>query len=376
VAIGVSSVMVLTSLGEGARGYITGEFASLGSNLLIIVPGKTETQGEAPIFSQAPHDLTLQDAEAILRRSPRIRRVAPILLGTAMGSHGERRREIRVIGTTSEMLPIRRMQMAIGRFLPEGDLDRSARVCVIGSTVHRELFGGDNPLGSVLHVGGERFKVIGVMSPRGTSLGFNMDEIVEVPVSAAMALFDKTSLFRIMAEVRNHDEMEAAAKEVISVLKERHDGVEDVTVIRQDSLLAAFDKILSVLTSALAAIAAVSLGVAGIGIMNVMLVSVTERTAEIGLLKAVGADSRQILEAFLVEASLLSTIGGALGVAGGYALAGLTRHLWPALPAHPPAWSVVSALVVALGVGLAFGAMPARRAARLEPVSALARRGH
>ena len=214
------------------------------------------------------------------------------------------------------------------------------------------------------------------MAPRGTSLGFNMDEIVEIPVSAAMALFNRTTLFRIFAEVRSREEMQSAAKDVVSILKERHDNVEDVTVIRQDSVLAAFDKILRVLTSALAAIAAISLGVAGIGIMNVMLVSVTERTAEIGLLKAVGADSRQVLGAFLVEASLLSTIGGALGVAGGYALAALARHLWPALPAQPPGWAVVAALVVAVGVGLGFGAMPARRAARLDPVLALARRGH
>jgi putative ABC transport system permease protein len=148
-----------------------------------------------------------------------------------------------------------------------------------------------------------------------------------------------------------------------------------VTVIKQDSVLAAFGKILSVLTGALAAIAAVSLGVAGIGIMNVMLVSVNERTGEIGLLKALGAGSRQILGAFLLEASVLSTIGGALGVVGGYALAALIRFRWPVLPAVPPTWAVVSAIVVAVGVGLAFGALPARRASRLEPVAALAKRG-
>jgi len=375
VAIGVASVMVLTSLGEGARGYITGEFMSLGSNLLIVLPGKTETEAEAPIFSQAPHDLTLADMEDFVRRSPRVRRAAPILLGTAFAAHGERRREVSVIGTTAEMLPIRRMSMAIGRFLPEGELERGARVCVIGTKIKQELFPDENPLGTVLHVGGERFKVIGVMAPRGVSLGFDLDDMVEMPVSAAMSLFDRTTLFRIFVEARSHDELDAAAKDIVGVLKERHEGVEDVTVIKQDSLLSAFGKILSVLTGALAAIAAVSLGVAGIGIMNVMLVSVNERTGEIGLLKALGAGSRQILGAFLLEASVLSTIGGALGVLGGYALAALIRYHWPVLPAVPPGWAVVSALVVAVGVGLAFGALPARRASRLDPVAALAKRG-
>lgn len=375
VAIGISSVMVLTSLGEGARTYVVGEFASLGSNLLIVVPGKTETQAEAPIFSEAPNDLTLQDAEALVRRSHRIVRVAPISLGTALAAHGEKQREATVIGTTADMLKVRKLQMEIGRFLPEGDLDRGARVCVIGAKIHSELYGGANPLGTVLRVGEERFKVIGVIRPRGVSIGIDLDEVVEIPVSSALALFNRNSLFRIFAEVRSHEEIGAAAKEAIAILKERHNGVEDVTIIKQDSVLSAFGKILGVLTAGLAAIAAISLAVAGIGIMNVMLVSVNERTGEIGLLKALGAERGQILGLFLVEASILSSAGGAVGVGAGYLLAALVRSLWPALPAEPPNWAVGSALVVAAGIGVTFGAIPARRAARLDPVLALARRG-
>ena len=164
-------------------------------------------------------------------------------------------------------------------------------------------------------------------------------------------------------------------KDIKSILKERHDDVEDFTIIRQDSVVAAFGQILKALTAALAAIAAISLGVAGIGIMNVMLVSVNERTGEIGLLKALGAENRQILAAFITEASLLSSTGGAVGVLGGYALTALVRRVWPAFPAQVPTWAVVSAVIVAFGVGLAFGALPARRAARMDPVFALAR-GH
>ena len=375
VAIGISSVMVLTSLGEGARRYVTGQFQSLGSNLIIVIPGKTETEGEAPLLSQAPHDLTVEDMEAVVRRSPRIRRAAPVLLGTAVTAYGERRRETIVFGTTADMQKIRGIEMAAGRFLPEGKLDRSARVCVIGSKLQRELFSDTNPLGAIVRVGGERYKVIGVLAPRGMSIGFDFDEVIELPVEPAMALFDRSSLFRILMEVRSHEVLDAAAADVKAILKERHDDTEDVTIIKQDSMIQAFGKILGVLTAALAAIAAISLGVAGIGIMNVMLVSVTERTGEIGLLKALGAESGQILTAFLAEASLLSSAGGALGVAGGYALAGAARWFWPALPAHAPSWAVAAALVVAVAVGLVFGAVPARRASRLDPVLALARRG-
>ncbi len=376
VGIGIASVMVLTSLGEGARAYVTGEFMSLGSNLLIIVPGKTETEGEAPIFSQAPRDLTLDDAQAVLRRCVRARRVAPLVLGSAMAAHGETQRQVTVFGTTGDMLAIRQMKMQTGRFLPTGDLDRSARVCVIGSKLLQELYRGGNPLGTVIRVGQERFKVIGVLAQRGTSLGFDMDEVVEIPVGAALALFNRTTLFRILVEIRSHEEIDAAALEVKSILKERHDGVEDVTIIKQDSVVKAFDKILSVLTAALAGIAAVSLGVAGIGIMNVMLVSVSERTSEIGLLKALGAARGQILAAFFAEAALLSTLGGVIGVAGGYGITALARRLWPALPAHAPSWAVVAAVVVAVGMGLVFGALPARRASGLDPVTALARRAN
>ena len=374
VAIGVSSVMLLTSLGEGARRYIAGEFASLGSNLIIVVPGKTETEGEAPLFSEAAHDLTLEDAHALLRRSPRILRVAPISLGTANASYRGKTREVTVVGTTATFQQIRKVETAIGRFLPDEEVDRSARVCVIGAKIQAELFDGANPLGEVLRIGEERYKVIGVNAPRGTSLGMDLDEVVDIPVSAALALFDERSLFRIFVEVRTNDEVEAAARDIVSILRERHDDVEDVTIIRQDSVIASLEKILGVLTVALAAIAAISLAVAGIGIMNVMLVSVSERTAEIGLLRAIGAERSQVLSVFLAEATLLAAAGGAVGIVAGYGLAAGVRAIWPAFPAHPPGWAVAAGVVVALAVGLGFGAIPARRAAGLDPKRALAGR--
>ena len=374
VAIGVASVILLTSLGEGARLYVTGEFASLGSNLLIVFPGKTETTGLSPFLSGAPHDLTLEDSEAIARRVPRVRRVASLVFGGVTARVGDRRRDVGVWGATAEMLEVRKIRLRAGRYLPPGDAARGQRVCVIGAKVESELFGGVNALGEILRLGDERFRVIGVMVPRGVSMGADLDEMVHIPVSRGLKLFNKTSLFRVLVEVASHDEIPAARAAVLDLLKARHDGEEDVTVWTQDSVVATFSKILALLTAALAGIAAISLTVAGVGIMNVMLVSVSERTREIGLLKAIGAGSGQVVAVFLAEAAILSTAGGAAGLAAALAATRVVRALYPSFPAQPPDWAIAAAAAVSVSVGLLFGALPARRAARLDPIAALSRR--
>ncbi|MCP5515881.1 MAG: ABC transporter permease [Verrucomicrobiales bacterium] len=372
VAIGVASVILLTSLGEGARRYVTGEFATLGSNLLILIPGKTETAGLAPLVSTAPHDLTRQDAEAVRQRVPQIRRVAPVAVGTASATAGARSREVTVIGTTHELLAIRHLKMTSGRFLPE-DLPDAA-VCVLGARVQRELFPDRNPLGQRVRIGDWRFRVIGVIEPRGTSIGLDLDEVVEIPVDTALRVFNRTGLFRVLAEVNPNADLDAAGRAALEVLRERHAGQEDVTLLTQDSVLTTFNQILGVLTAALAGIAAISLGVAGLGIMNVMLVSVSERTREIGLLKAVGATHAQVVAVFLLEAAVLATTGGAIGLAAGLASGRLLERLYPDFPVHAPEWAILAALVVSCSVGVIFGILPARQAARLDPVEALMRR--
>jgi putative ABC transport system permease protein len=372
VAIGVASVILLTSLGEGARLYVTGEFASLGSNLLIIIPGKTETKGLAPLVSTAPHDLTRQDAEALLQRVRSIRRVAPIVVGTATATAGERRREVTVVGATRDILEIRHLKMATGRFLPRDVHDGA--VCVLGAGVQRELFPDQNPLGQLVRIGEWRFRVIGVIAPRGTSIGMDLDQVVEIPVETALRLFNRSGLFRILAEVGSNDDLGQAQKAALAVLRERHSGQEDVTILTQDSVLDTFNQILRALTAALAGIAAVSLGVAGLGIMNVMLVSVSERTREVGLLKALGVTYSQIVSVFLVEAAILSTAGGGIGLAMGLGVGRFLQHLYPDFPIRPPGWAIAAALVVSCSVGLIFGILPARKAARLDPVQSLMRR--
>ena len=372
VSIGVASVILLTSLGEGARLYVIGEFASLGSNLLILVPGKTETAGLAPLVSTAPHDLTLADAHALSLRVPALRRVAPLVVGTAPVRFGERSREVTVVGTTREMLEIRHLKMSIGRFLPADRPD--AAVCVLGARVQRELFPNESPLGKLVRIGDWRFRVIGVIAPRGTSIGMDLDEVVEIPVDTGLRLFNRSSLFRVLAEVGSHDDIDRARSRAIEVLKERHAGEEDVTVFTQDAVLSTFEQILRVLTAALVGIAAISLGVAGLGIMNVMLVSVSERTAEIGLLKAVGVTRAQVVAVFLVEAAILATAGGVLGFLAGVGAGRLLQQFYPEFPIQPPVWGIPAALGVSCLVGLIFGILPARNATRLDPVMALMRR--
>jgi len=372
VSIGVASVIVLTALGEGALVYVTREFSSLGSNLLFVIPGKTETTGMAPIGGVA-NDLTLEDADAI-RRVRGVRHVAPLTMGEARASTGDRSRDVTVAGTTVDLRELRSIRMQAGRYLPGGDLGRAPRVCVLGAKIRRELFPDTNPLGEIIKIGDERYRVIGVSEPRGMSVGMNLDELIHVPVVRAMKLFDQSSLFRIMIQVSSHEDLEAVKAGVREVLRERHDGEEDVTLWTQDSILTALARVLTALTLALGGIAAVSLTVAGVGIMNVMLVSVSERTREIGLLKALGVTPAQVLAAFLVEASILSTAGGLAGLAGGFAIVRAFTRLYPVFPAAPPAWAVAGALALSMAIGILFGAFPARRASRLDPVQALATR--
>jgi putative ABC transport system permease protein len=374
VGIGVASVILLTALGEGGRIYVTGELATLGSSLIMVLPGKIETEGMVPFVGGVPHDLTLQDAEAILRRVPSVKKLAPLTLGQSLVSHGSLTRNVPVIGTTYEFLEIRRLSMARGSFLPPGELDRGAPVGVIGTRVEQELFRDANPLGKTVRIGDWRFRVIGVLSPKGQSMGFDIDDVVMIPAATAMKVYDQTTLFRLFVESTSYADLEQTKKKIMEVIKERHEDEEDITLLTQDSVLASFNEIFTALTLALAGIAAISLSVAGVGIMNVMLVSVSERTSEIGLLKAIGVKPSQVVSVFLAEASLLSILGGLLGLAAALLLVDLIGKILPSFPVEVPPWAVISAVLVAVIVGVLFGVWPARRAARLDPIQALSRR--
>ncbi|MCX7897779.1 MAG: ABC transporter permease [Rhodocyclaceae bacterium] len=372
MAIGVAAVVVLTALGEGARRYVINEFSALGSNLVIVLPGRSQTGGFSPInaITNTPRDLTLEDAQA-LARLPMVKRTAPIAVGTSEAVWRGRLRDVTIVGTTPDYARMRRLEIAQGRFLPEEA--PHAAVAVIGAKLQSELFGAEPAVGQILRLGDRRVRVVGVLAPFGQGLGMNVDEIVIIPAAVAQAMFNSNTLFRILIEASEREALGAAKTAAEALLKMRHDGEEDVTVITQDAVLTTFDRILSALTYGVAAIAAVSLAVAGILVMNVMLVAVTQRTAEIGLLKALGAESRTIRRAFLAEAALLSLVGAVAGFLLGEMGAWALRSFLPMLPAQAPIWAIVASLFTALATGLTFGMLPARRAAQLDPVTALMR---
>lgn len=371
IAVGVIAVLLLTALGEAARKYVESEFSGIGTNLVIVLPGKVETSGGGATFGGTTRDLTIEDAEAIGRQVASVKQVAPVSIGAAPFEYGGRTRNVMIIGTTAEYALARSLIVTAGEFLPPGDPRQGERVAVIGRKLQREVFQGENPLGKLVRIEDARFRVIGILGSKGQSMGFNMDDVALVPVSTGLKLFNQSGLFRIMIQAASPAAVPQVLARSREVLKERHDNEEDFTLITQDAMLKTFRRIIGSLTVALAGIAAISLAVAGIGIMNVMLVSVSERKTEVGLLKALGARRRQILGMFLVEALALSALGALAGVAVGLLLIAVAAQMWPAFPIGPsvPWIGVVLALSLAAGVG--FGLMPARRAAGLQAADAL-----
>lgn len=374
MSIGVTSVTVLIALSESARTYIVNEFEALGTHLVIVLPGRTETTGgPPPLFGETPRDLTLEDADS-LTHSPYIAAVAPLTIGLAPVTFGGLERETNVFGSTHELLRVRHLTMAQGSFLPNTKDENALSICVIGQTIRKELFANMPALGQWLRINDRRYRVIGVLASEGESVGVDFDEMVIIPIASAQALFDTSSLFRILIETKSREAMIKAVDEVKKIIKLRHEGEEDITIITQDSVVSAFNKILTALTIAVASIGGISLVVAGVLVMNVMLVSVTQRTAEIGLLKALGASQAQVQWLFLAEAILLSLVGALVGLLLGQLLISIIQAFYPKFPVDLPEWGLLSAIGVSILTGLLFGVLPARKAAKLDPIAALAKR--
>jgi len=374
MSIGIASVTILTALGESARLYIVNEFQSLGTNLIIVLPGRTETTGgQPPLFGATPRDLTLADAEA-LYRSHHIAAIAPVSVGAAPVSTKGLEREVTILGSTSALRRVRHLNLSKGHFLPESDADKALSICVIGQTIKDELFAKQQAVGQWLRINDRRFRVIGVLETEGQSIGVDFDDMVIVPVASAQALFNTQSLFRILVETKSKQGMYKAVDDISEIIKQRHEGEDDVTLITQDSVVNTFDEILTAVTLTVASIASISLAVAGILVMNVMWVSVTQRTAEIGLLKALGATKRQILYLFLTEAAMLSLAGAVTGLLLGKLTLIALQISYPDFPFYLPVWAIFSALAVSLLTALIFGVLPAKQAAGMNPVTALNKR--
>lgn len=371
IGIGVASVILLTSLGEGARRYVDREFSALGNNMLIIFPGKTETVGGMPpIYGTSHRDLTLEDAAAIGQIST-IEDWAPIIAGNSLVSRDSRMREVIVIGSTPGFFAVRQLDTARGNILPERTNDDAMPVCVLGAKLKRELFDNDRAIGEWVRIGDRRFRVIGVLSERGESLGLDLRDVAVIPVRSAEQLFNSPGLFRLLLSLKQNSSAEYTKQRITAVIKTRHEGVDDVTIVSQDSILSGFDDILTTLTITIGAIAAISLLVAGVLIMNISLISVSQRRQEIGLLKAIGASRAQVRDLFLGESILLVGIGSACGVAFALVLLSLERQLAPSFPLTAPWWSIAAAVSTAFVFGILFSWVPSRHAADLDPVLAM-----
>ena len=374
-SIGIVSVMLLTALGEAGRLFVTGEFRVLGTELIIVQPGNPGTSGSNPFgfTGETPRDLTFRDVE-VIRRVPGVVRAAPIMLGRLPVSQGGRERETLVVGANQDYYHIRKLEMKAGAFFPRMDMDRISPVCAVGEVIVKELYRSEPALGTWLRLGESRCRVVGIISDSGQSIGINTGEIVVAPVGFTATLYNTEALTNIMVEARSREAVPGVIDELTRRLIEQHYGMEDFVTITQDAVLSVFDGIFNAITAALGGIAGISLVVAGILIMNVMLVAVSQRTSEIGLYMAIGAPRRQIMRLFISEAAILSLLGSLCGLGLGYLLIWFAQQLFPAVEIRPPWWAVVAALITALGSGLVFGALPARKAARMDPVQAL--KGH
>jgi len=370
VAIGIAAVILLTSIGEGTRRYMLAQFTQFGTNILGINPGKVDTVGIPGIFGGTTHKLTLDDAEAI-GRVRGVDSVAPITLGQARVAGNSRGRSVFVYGATPEMPEVLKFQIGQGSFLPGGDPRRGSLVAVLGPRLKRELFGEENALGRFVRVADTRLRVIGVMAPKGTIMGMDLDDAAYVPVATAMRMFNLDELQEIDVSFAHEGLSENVATRVRNLLIDRHDGREDFTLTTQTEMLSVFHRVMDAVTAVVAAIAGISLLVGAIGVFTMMWITVGERVGEIGLLRAVGATAREIHGLFLFEAVVLTLLGGALGVVGGLGIALAVRLAVPGLPLYTPPEYVVAALALSAVTGVVAGVLPAQRAAQLHPVEAL-----
>ncbi|AFZ21166.1 ABC transporter permease [Allocoleopsis franciscana] len=375
IIIGNASVIAMVGIGQGAQRLASEQFETLGPNLLFIVPGSQQTRSTT---LNLPKTLVLADAKAIATQVPSIKEVAPQINSRLLVTYRNRNTNTAITGTTPEFLVVRNFDVARGRFITNLDLERNNQVVALGADVAEKLFGNSDPIGQTIRIKNASFQVIGVMEPKGAFLGDNQDDTAFIPLTTmANRLVGRTSpygleLTFISATAKSQDSIGAAQFQIENLLRLRHKitDEDDFTVRTQKDVLKIVGTITGGLTVLLAAIAAISLLVGGIGVMNIMLVSVTERTQEIGLRKALGAQERDILIQFLIEAVILSAAGGIIGTALGISVIQIVAMVSPLKAGISPVAILVS-VSISGGIGLFFGVVPARRAAKLDPIVAL-----
>ncbi|MBI1423397.1 MAG: FtsX-like permease family protein [Gammaproteobacteria bacterium] len=369
IAVGITAVVLLTSIGEGIHRFVLDEFTQFGTTLVAINPGKTTTHGMSMGVFGTVRPLSIEDAEA-LKQLPLAKSVVGFVQGNAEIQANNRTRRTTIYGTSHDFPEAFTMPVQSGKFLPSDDPTAPRAFAVLGHKVREELFGSKNPLGQRIRIGGNRYRVIGVMAPKGQVLGFDLDDTVYIPMARGLELFNRDGLIEIDVMYHEGTQVDQVVKGIKRILTARH-GREDFTITTQQQMLDVLGSILNVLTFAVGAIGGISLLVGGIGIITIMTISVTERTGEIGLLRALGAKQSQVLMLFLGEAVVLSAIGGLAGLVLGIGIGQLLHVAIPALPVHTPITFVLLAESIAVIIGLAAGVIPARHAARLDPVEAL-----
>ncbi len=375
IIIGVGAVIAMVSLGFGMQEQVKASISSMGSNLLIVTSGGRTASGQR-IASGSGAKLTYDDAKAIEKNVEGIKYVAPGVQSTYQLVMGNQNWNSQVQGTTPNIIDIRDYKITEGRMFTEKDLSARARVCVIGQTIVDNLFPEGNPVGKIMRINKQPFQIIGVLGSKGqSSMGQDQDDLVYIPLTTAMQrMMGITNIRNITIQCDNENTVDTAQADIITLLRQRHrikeGGDDDFTVGNLAALMETMEETTGTITLLLAIIAAISLVVGGIGIMNIMLVSVTERTREIGIRKALGATYRNILLQFLIEAVVIGVSGGMIGTVFGVAVATVIAKFvgWNAVISL---WSIIIAVVFSVGIGLFFGIYPAKKAALLDPIDAL-----
>ena len=368
IAIGIAAVTLLTSLGEGVRSYVMDNFSQFGSRIIAVTPGKDDTSGIGGMLSSVRF-LTLDDAYS-LERLPHAEYVVANVQGSGAIKYGARSRNTEILGTTSSFVDAWDFPLASGKFIPGNRGQVSPAHAVLGRKVKQELFKSENPLGKFVRIAGQRYRIIGVMQSKGSMLGFDLDDMVYIPADRALTLFNREGLMEIDLVFSAQTTSSKMSERMHDALFARH-GQEDFTLITQDEMLASLDSILSILTLGVAALGSISLLVGGIGIFTIMTTNIRERSAEIGLLRAIGTSRKQLLSLFLGEAMLLSFIGGLLGMLVAMVVLVLMSIIAPGFPISPNPFYLALAIVISALIGLISGIRPAWIASKMSPVYAL-----
>lgn len=369
ITIGIAAVILLTSIGSGIQHFVLSEFTQFGTNIVNITPGKVRTRGASTGSISSVRLLTIEDSLALKSSRYAIYTNATVTGNAEVRGNGHSRR-VTVYGQGPDFDRAFNMHTAIGQFLPADDPRNPRAFAVLGAKVHKELYGSANPLGSVLQVGGSRFRIIGVMAAKGQVLGFDLDDTVYIPTARALEIFNREGVMEVQMTYQPATPLEEVTQDIKRIMLERH-GREDFTITPQQQMLSTLSTVLNVLTFAVAILGGISLLVGAVGMITLMHITVMERMAEIGLLNALGATPMRIRILFLLESTALSTLGGIAGLIAGSGIASLLGILISDLPINIPWRYVIAALLLSGAIGLAAGVIPAIRAARLNPVDAL-----